>query len=355
MAALEKVVGWDPAWIKAVSGLHYKTVRGAIASEVLPWLWLGRGEFAVFDDLEGGPTDQLLEKAGITAVVTVANDTPQVERAMKSYGAKYEWLHLEVGDFGTDQVSGGMSRYFARAFAFIDSAKDHDGGRVFVHCANGSNRSPTLTIAYMVHTGLTLPLAYLHVLSHRPHISPLPDNQAALRVWVDPTPKGAAPVQVGQMLVGQMPAPFDFGAAKVEAKKNWKRVNGLAGSGRRLGQSAAPPGVGAAKRRGSKKKKKKKLTTDFGKQMYLEALHHPADDGTSEWTLAVGSLCDLKTGGKWASERVGAGERPSAVILEFHAAKPGVKCRGAWCIVFESEGNKMHARVPVSRIRVPRR
>lgn len=110
---------------------------------------------------------------------------------------------------------------------------------------------------------------------------------------------------------------------------------------------------GLAKRRG--RKKKKKLTTDFGIQMYLEALHHPADDGTSEWTLAVGSLCDLKTGGKWASERVGAGERPSAVILEFHAAKPGVKCRGAWCIVFESEGNKMHARVPVSRIRVPRR
>lgn len=54
---------------------------------------------------------------------------------------------------------------------------------VLVHCTLGVNRSPTLVLAYLVQSGLTLRQAYQHVLQARHTIDPLPGYREALRVF----------------------------------------------------------------------------------------------------------------------------------------------------------------------------
>merc|ERR1712039_979150 len=91
--------------------------------------------------------------------------------------AQFEYLCLGVSDFGADV---GMSRVFDEGFHFIETARSN-GGAVFVHCANGSNRSPTIVVAFLMQSeGLRLQDAYRRVLQRRPHIQPLADNQREL-------------------------------------------------------------------------------------------------------------------------------------------------------------------------------
>merc|ERR1711918_255322 len=117
-----------------------------------------------------------LIRAGITSVLTIANDTPDVVSYMTERLASFKYLQLDVGDFGTDPK--GMPDAFPKAFDFIDEARHSPGGAVFVHCANGSNRSPTIVIAYVMHhKEISLQAAYNLVLWRRPHVQPLADNQ----------------------------------------------------------------------------------------------------------------------------------------------------------------------------------
>jgi len=201
----------DAKWIREVSANY--AIRGAIASEIYEFLWLGRGAFAFSS--EWGT--KYLRKANISHVLTVANDTPDVRRAMirERDAGNIKYLCLDVGDFGTDAAAGGMSRFFASAFEFVDSAKE-SRGRVFVHCANGSNRSPTLCVAYCVHRGLSLNDAYAHVLSMRPHVQPLKDNRQTLLRWYKTLPDHKHRDSAGDI---------DFDRMKRQSKKAWKRAN----------------------------------------------------------------------------------------------------------------------------------
>ena len=147
-------------------------IRGCEANEIVQdFLWLGRGSFAC--------DEEKLKRAGITHVLTVANDTPDVIKAVRSHSGTFCHKILEVGDFGTDE---GIYRVFKEALSFFKSVSDTDNGKVFVHCANGSNRSPTIVVAYlMVAMELSLKDAYATVMSRRPHIMILKDNRAELR------------------------------------------------------------------------------------------------------------------------------------------------------------------------------
>ena len=196
----------DPEWVRGASGGYdMYMVRGPIASRIRPALWLGRGEFAL--------RPELLHAAGVTHVLTVANDTPDVEAAMRRRVAAGElgYLCMGVGDFGTDE---GITRVFGAAFDWIDRAVAA-GGVVFVHCANGSNRSPTLVLGYMMHLGYTLDGALRHVLAKRPHIQPLPDNLAALGRCAG----------MGLMDLDELRQ--EFQGLKRDAKRVWKRLNAL--------------------------------------------------------------------------------------------------------------------------------
>jgi len=142
------------------------------------------------------------------------------------------YLCLDVGDFGTDD---GISRVFEDAFAFLDAAID-SGGVVFVHCANGSNRSPTVVIGYLKHRfpSWTMKRVLEHVLRVRPHIMPLKDNLAQLAQWS------------GETFDTEM-----FQPLKNAAKKQWKRVNLVGGcdNGKKQGEKKVKAAEKATKAR----------------------------------------------------------------------------------------------------------
>ena len=126
-------------------------------------LHLGRGSAA--------EDSALLDRHGITHILNVADD---VQRPPSTKDLVYHCL--AVGDFGSD---AGISRVFDDALAFVQPALEA-GGQVLVHCANGSNRSPSVAIALlmMLHDW-SLATAWAHVSSRRT-VQPLADNRREL-------------------------------------------------------------------------------------------------------------------------------------------------------------------------------
>jgi len=147
-------------------------IRGCEANEILKdFLWLGRGSFAC--------DEKKLKRAGITHILTVANDTPDVVRAVRGHSETFRHEILKVGDFGTDE---GIARVFKDALSFIEIVRQTKNAKLYVHCANGSNRSPTIVVAYLVSSlKMSLKDAYATVMSRRPHIMILKDNREELR------------------------------------------------------------------------------------------------------------------------------------------------------------------------------
>jgi len=116
----------------------------------------------------------LLQRHGITHILNVADDVP---RAPGTEGLEY--FCLGVGDFGTD---AGISRVFDAALSFVKPALEAEGS-VFIHCANGSNRSPSVAIALlMMLFDWSLATAWEHVACRRT-IQPLADNRRELLVF----------------------------------------------------------------------------------------------------------------------------------------------------------------------------
>ena len=103
----------------------------------------------------------------------------------------------------------GISRVFEKAFSFLDAAIQN-GGVAFVHCANGSNRSPTIVTGYLkhLHPSWSIQRCFEEVLLVRPHIMPLKDNLAQLSLWS------------GDEIDTQI-----FQSLKKVAKKRWKSAN----------------------------------------------------------------------------------------------------------------------------------
>ena len=114
----------------------------------------------------------LLQRHSITHILNVADDVPRAADHL-------EYCCLGVGDFGTDS---GISRTFGTAFAFVERALQANG-IVLVHCANGSNRSPTVAIALLMQLfDWSLAAAWEHVASRRT-IQPLADNRRELLLF----------------------------------------------------------------------------------------------------------------------------------------------------------------------------
>lgn len=164
-------------------------------------IWLGAGR-----DAEN--LDKLVSH-GITHILNCADD---VENFHEKSGL-FVYKNLFVADFGGDD---GISRVFSDAFSFVDSAlesfpysecSDNTFGddsrtlsdtscvsqqacpratsastnRVLIHCANGSNRSATITIALLMHRfGWNLCTSWNFVIAKRPQIAPLRDNRKQL-------------------------------------------------------------------------------------------------------------------------------------------------------------------------------
>jgi hypothetical protein len=55
-----------------------------------------------------------------------------------------------------------------------------DGGKVYVHCAGGVGRAPTMAVAYLLSTGLGVEQAWALVRATRPFVTPTPPQLAVL-------------------------------------------------------------------------------------------------------------------------------------------------------------------------------
>ena len=88
------------------------------------------------------------------------------------------YLCLGLVDFGGDE---GSARVFPDAVSFVMRALADPHARVLVHCANGSNRSATVTIAVcMSLLEVRLATAWALVLTRREQAAPLADNRRQL-------------------------------------------------------------------------------------------------------------------------------------------------------------------------------
>lgn len=152
----------------------------------LLWLW-GRGVAALTGALVLGhsritPTlyvgpqygrigKRQLEREGVTGDVNL-----RVEFDDAAHGLALEhYCHLPT----TDETPPTLE-HLREGVAFIQRVID-GGGKVYVHCAGGVGRAPTLAAAYLIAQGMTLEAAVALIRRGRPYIAILPDQMQRLR------------------------------------------------------------------------------------------------------------------------------------------------------------------------------
>ncbi len=114
---------------------------------------------------------QEMRALGITAVVNMREEAD--DRARNVALDHYLWLPT------TDDAAPALED-LARGAAFI--AEQVSAGRgVYIHCASGVGRAPTMAAAYLVHRGATPEEAWAAVRRGRPFIRPTPPQIEAVR------------------------------------------------------------------------------------------------------------------------------------------------------------------------------
>ncbi len=92
---------------------------------------------------------QALEKAGISLIIDLNDSSSEGKRA-KELGIKH--LGLKIDDPPTSPES--MMHFFRRICDWIDKER-RSGGKVYLHCTAGQQRSPTCAMAYLMSNGET--------------------------------------------------------------------------------------------------------------------------------------------------------------------------------------------------------
>lgn len=128
----------------------------------------------------------LIPELDVTHVVCVASsrNARTLAKMMDGSTANVVFQKFPMDDMiHTGQIVDIES--FSSQLEAIQSSMCHAGATkrpraVLVHCDLGVNRSPTLVLAFLIHTGMSLRQAYHHVLSTRPFVDPLPGYREAL-------------------------------------------------------------------------------------------------------------------------------------------------------------------------------
>jgi len=103
-----------------------------------------------------------LKKLGVTAIVNMRIHSVYSKAQYKGF----KYLHLPT----IDNTPPPMEDLINGA-DFIDH-EIKNGGKVYIHCRQGLGRGPTMTIAYLMKTGLTFDDAFTLVKSVRTFINP---------------------------------------------------------------------------------------------------------------------------------------------------------------------------------------
>lgn len=86
----------------------------------------------------------------LTSTLTTSSDATPSSSATTTTStpsSPFTYLKLDVSDFGSDP---GIGRVFNIAAEFVQKCISTENGRVLIHCANGTNRSVTITIAVLM-------------------------------------------------------------------------------------------------------------------------------------------------------------------------------------------------------------
>jgi dual specificity MAP kinase phosphatase len=114
---------------------------------------------------------QKLKELGITAIVNMREHPVFKESQYEGF----HYLHLPTVDNTPPPLDT-----LVRGADFV--AKEiKAGGKVYIHCRQGLGRGPTMTIAYLISTGLTFEDAFALVKKVRTFINPRPGQIARLK------------------------------------------------------------------------------------------------------------------------------------------------------------------------------
>ncbi len=105
-----------------------------------------------------------MQRLGIAAIVNLREEADDARRGVVL--EHYLWLPT------TDDRPPSLTM-LARGVAFV-AAHIAAGRGVYIHCAAGVGRAPTLAAAYLVSTGMTPALAWERIRQVRPFIRPTP-------------------------------------------------------------------------------------------------------------------------------------------------------------------------------------
>jgi protein tyrosine phosphatase (PTP) superfamily phosphohydrolase (DUF442 family) len=112
-----------------------------------------------------------LKALGITAIINMRMHS--VYEAAQYEG--FHYLHLPTPDNTPPPLD-----ILQQGADFAD-AEIKNGGKVYIHCRQGLGRGPTMTLAYLLKTGLKLEDALTIVKKTRPFINPRPSQLERLK------------------------------------------------------------------------------------------------------------------------------------------------------------------------------
>lgn len=132
-------------------------------SRVTPQLYIGAQH--------GRQGRRWLERAGITGCVNLRTEFDDAAHGV----ALAQYLHLPT----VDETAPSLD-HLSKGAAFIRQVID-GGGSVYVHCAGGVGRAPTMAAAYLVGQGMPLDEALRLIRRARPFVDILPPQMDQLR------------------------------------------------------------------------------------------------------------------------------------------------------------------------------
>ncbi len=112
-----------------------------------------------------------LKALGVTAIINMRMHQTYSESEYEGF----HYLHLPTPDNTPPPLA-----ILIKGASFAD-AEIKKGGKVYIHCRQGLGRGPTMTIAYLIKTGLTFDDAFNLVKKVRSFINPRPAQIARLK------------------------------------------------------------------------------------------------------------------------------------------------------------------------------
>jgi len=115
---------------------------------------------------------KVLTQRGVTASINMRSEFDDEAAGI----APARHLRLPVEDNTPPTIN-----QLRRGIMFIKEEVER-GGKVYIHCAAGVGRAPTMAAAYLVSTGLTSVEAWATIKRVRPFVRPTPGQEAQIKV-----------------------------------------------------------------------------------------------------------------------------------------------------------------------------